>query len=513
MKSPTRGSGGRLAVSAGAAIAIAIGFGTSAASAAPATPKPVISKFQLSTTEVPSKGGRVTLTASVSNATSCTFSAKPAVAKLPATLKCSSGSAAKSVWLPANDTDAPVTYQFRLTVKGPGGTAVSAWLPANVKAAPPTVTGLAATPAGLPPAGGTTTVSAKVSRASTCELTASPAVAGLPVTFSCPAGTTAGSVKQTFSLPALAGSSPVSYGLTLKVTGPGGTVKATTTQTVYPKISFAAPVAVDSPAGGLDDLSCSSATFCVAVDRYGNAVSGSGTHWSAPEPIDSLPAGLVTGMNTAVSCTTKTFCAEIAEDGDATFFNGSSWSKPVQTGLGANAISCANSKFCAAVSNNFISVYTGSTWSTPAVQTNRSEFVSISCVSSTFCMLVDFTGDAFIFNGTTLSAATQFDSGSEVTGMSCHSATLCVAVDDNGFASIFTGTTWSTPARIVTQVPSGLDAVSCVRSVTFCLASASNGATYAFDGSSWGSANFPDGSLALGVVSCPSLVEVRGARA
>jgi hypothetical protein len=496
----------RVTVVVAAAGAAQLPAGALAAGVGPAAAKPSVLKFSLSRSHLPSIGGRVKLMASVRRARTCTFSSKPALAKLPATVRCATGSASKAVWLPANTTAIPVTYEFRVAATGPGGTARSRWLPATVQPAPPAVSGFAAAPTGLPPAGGPTTVTAAVERSSSCTLRASPTVAGLPVSFACPALTARASIKRSVSLPALSGQSPVTYTLTLSVSGPGGTVKSQTAQTVYPTMVFAAPTAIDPATGGLDDVSCASGTFCVAVDGYGNAVMLSGTTWSVPKPIDALPDGLVTGMSTAVSCPTTTFCAELAQDGDATFFNGSAWSKPVSTGLAASAVSCVSTTFCAAVGGSYTSVYDGSSWAAPTVQTTNTPFTGISCVSSTFCMAVNSFGDAFSYDGHTWSAATPFDTSSgQMNGVGCHSATLCVAVDGNGFASIYNGSTWSTPAKVVTGIsPSGLDAVSCARSATYCLASASNGETYAYNGTSWGTPNLPGGTVPLGAVSCPS---------
>ena len=56
------------------------------------------------------------------------------------------------------------------------------------------------------------------------------------------------------------------------VTGPGGTSSLPVSSTVWPALTFSAPVSVDTPAGWLGAVSCVSATFCAGLDL----ASGSG---------------------------------------------------------------------------------------------------------------------------------------------------------------------------------------------------------------------------------------------
>ena len=54
--------------------------------------------------------------------------------------------------------------------------------------------------------------------------------------------------------------------------------------------------------GRLISISCSSASFCAAIDKSGNAVTYNGSSWTAPTKIDN-PEWLV-----SVSCASATFC-------------------------------------------------------------------------------------------------------------------------------------------------------------------------------------------------------------
>jgi hypothetical protein len=85
-------------------------------------PRPSIASFKAAPSTLRARGGSVALTAWVRHATRCTFSASPAVAGLPATVACSSGTGSTRVTLPKNSSVKAVTYTFRLKASGQGGT-------------------------------------------------------------------------------------------------------------------------------------------------------------------------------------------------------------------------------------------------------------------------------------------------------------------------------------------------------------------------------------------------------
>jgi hypothetical protein len=465
--------------------------------------RPSITSFKLSRAALPSSGGGLTATVTVTHASSCKFSSTPGLHGLPATVGCAGGHASRKITLPANTSATAKTYTFNVTVTGPGGTVTSKPLTATVHGAKPAVTVFAAAPNGLTSAGGTTMLTATLVRSSTCVLSASPAVAGLPASFACAAGTTPKAISHSVSLPALTGSAAVPYTFTLTATGAGGTASAQTSQTVWPPMTFAAPASADPAGGSPDDVSCASATFCTAVDRFGNVFTFTGSKWSGPKRVESVPDGLVTGMNTAISCPTSSFCAELAQTGAASFFDGSAWSKPVPTGLGVESLSCASSSFCAAVGGFFAAVYTGTAWSSPVQLNTKTPLVSISCTSSSFCLAVSSGGDDFAYDGVSWSAGTDFDTADgDVTAVSCASQTMCVAVNDNGKALSYYGSSWTAPVRVVSPAFAGLAGVSCP-SASFCMASGADGSYYTYDGSVWSSRN-PLGVQPLGGVSCSS---------
>ena len=99
--------------------------------------------------------------------------------------------------------------------------------PAN--GSPTTVSSFAVSPAALPSAGGTATLSADVTNASGCTFSSNKPVAGLPVSVPCANGT----VSTGITLAASTANKGVVYKFTVKVTG-SKTVKAKTSLTVAP---------------------------------------------------------------------------------------------------------------------------------------------------------------------------------------------------------------------------------------------------------------------------------------
>ncbi|MCL6104491.1 MAG: hypothetical protein M1483_02475 [Actinobacteria bacterium] len=257
-----------------------------------------------------------------------------------------------------------------------------------------------------------------------------------------------------------------------------------------------------------DNISCVSATFCMAVSGQGNEYGQTfnGTSWSAPRSVL---------WNSIVSCASATFCVAVGEDGYFTTFNGTSWSAPqlfVPTSLlkgyawaedhffypPFDSISCVSTSFCV-VGDDVGNVYTfnGTSWSAPTSIDGTNQLNSVSCVSTSFCMAVDGGGNAIIFNGTSWSAPQLIDptysyaasldqpTGYSLTSVSCTSTTFCIATDGSNTVRIFNGTAWFTSVVPPAGPPTaGYDSVSCI-SRSFCEAVGLKGYATTFNGTSW----------------------------
>ena len=81
--------------------------------------KPAVSSFTVTPSVLDSAGGSVTLSAQVTNATSCLFTVnKPGITGLPATVPCSTGAVTDTVSVPANSGKRTTKYRLRLSVTG-----------------------------------------------------------------------------------------------------------------------------------------------------------------------------------------------------------------------------------------------------------------------------------------------------------------------------------------------------------------------------------------------------------
>ena len=487
-----------IAVAAGAAVCL-LASGLPASAAQSTGSRPTVKSFRASPASLASTGGNVRLSALVKGGSVCDFSSSPSLRGLPAKVSCSTGSARRTVRLPANSAAARKAYKFRLTVKGRGGKVTAKPVTVVIREAPPAVTHLSVAPSDLPSAGGATVLSATVTRAAECTVSSAPAAAGLPMTTACTAGATPAPVSVPLTLPALAGASAQKYSLTLKVTGPGGSTSASTSGTVWPAMKFAAPVTVDAPAGWLGTVSCVSSTFCMGIDlASGAAEQWNGTSWSAPVRIESGPY-LDDGYDIHLSCVSSSFCLAVDTNGNAFAWDGTSWSPAAAVGLDAVTVSCASPTFCMATAGGQATVFSGSSWSAPVYVSTADQIESVSCPSDTFCLAVSAVGIAYTYTSAGWDTGTSFDVPFPGVQVSCASPTLCAAVDANGHALIYNGT-WSPLTTLNASQP--MNSVSCPLGSSFCMA-LSDGSYYTYDGTTWSAATPLDPGKPS-VLSCAS---------
>ena len=177
--------------------------------------------------------------------------------------------------------------------------------------------------------------------------------------------------------------------------------------------------------------------------------------WGAAAHLDHSQAG---EPPTSVSCSSASFCMAVLESGYAAVYDGTESSRP--SGLSSSAgepgsVSCPTVSFCMAVDARDSSafLFNGSTWSSAPrindpVSGTQMGMASVSCSSPSFCAAVDNGSDAFAFTGTSWSPATAIDPGNELSTVSCPSASFCAAVDYGPNVVTFNGTSWSKPSAI-----------------------------------------------------------------
>jgi len=320
---------------------------------------------------------------------------------------------------------------------------------------------------------------------------------------------------------------------------------------------------------------CVSATFCVdggtykGSDYYTQAFVSvfNGATWNDTELAGSLNTEGMAAV-TSVSCTSATFCVAVGHYYDssskvfASVFNGTTWTTSevagdINTGgyAGVSSVSCTSATFCVAggqYENSperdqaFVSVYNGTTWTDTEVvgALNTDGFAavnSVSCTSASFCVAGGYYQDsngneqAFVsvYNGTTwtdteVAGALNTGSIGQILSVSCTSAAFCVAggyytnfstSSQGAFVSVYNGTTW-TDTEVGEGLGSGnarVNSVSCT-SATFCVAGgyySASGYVQAFvsvyNGTTWtdaevaGALNATNGQAQVLSVSCTSV--------
>jgi hypothetical protein len=112
---------------------------------------------------------------------------------------------------------------------------------------------------------------------------------------------------------------------------------------VFDGHSWSTPSAPLTTSSILRSVSCTSETFCMAVDYTGEYVTFNGTSWSTPSDVTVFPRDGVY----SVSCASATLCVVIG-DYDTYLYDGTGWSEAsaVDDPSGLTAVSCAATEQC-----------------------------------------------------------------------------------------------------------------------------------------------------------------------
>ena len=95
----------------------------------------------------------------------------------------------------------------------------------------------------------------------------------------------------------------------------------------------------DIGAHDLDSVACTSAAFCLAVDRSGQYTTWNGGSWS---PMASFDTNAAPGSPESVACSSSTLCVAAGGDGNAEVYQGAGWTtpNPLAGGGSLSAASC-----------------------------------------------------------------------------------------------------------------------------------------------------------------------------
>jgi hypothetical protein len=210
----------------------------------------------------------------------------------------------------------------------------------------------------------------------------------------------------------------------------------------------------------LTGVSCASSTNCDAVGYY---LTSSGTERTLIESWDGTSWSLAVSPNkttegnelNSVSCTSASSCVAVGKYGYgpddtglamAESWDGSAWSIMAMPERGTqstfNGVSCTRSTSCVAVGDDnaaggtLIESWNGSVWSVIS-HPNGGTLNGVSCSSSSSCVAVGVSGTSQTqvetWNGTrwvSTASANETDWNNEVFGVSCTSATSCTAAGD-----------------------------------------------------------------------------------
>jgi hypothetical protein len=311
---------------------------------------------------------------------------------------------------------------------------------------------------------------------------------------------------------------------------------ATRRTTGLSRAGWSAPVSMDPAAFLANSVSCPSQSFCV-TDGASSYRAFNGKGWSSPAPVPGA-RGL-----TGVSCSTISFCTAVDGAGQAfafTSLNGgpaNTWG-PAQTvdrSGGLVSVSCPESSFCMAIDSHGNAVAFNGRWGAPQKVDGHGTLVSVSCASGRLCVAVDSVGNAVLYQGR-WGSPKRIDSKGALTSVSCEpNSSACDAVDNHGNVVALTGGRWHAPQSIdpmglglygigctisparkllcaatdgkgepVEQIKGkwyirpihtygGLNSVSCAPNALFCIAVGGGGGSLEFNNYSWTPINVGEG--------------------
>jgi hypothetical protein len=253
--------------------------------------------------------------------------------------------------------------------------------------------------------------------------------------------------------------------------------------------SWATVLSGAPPSTDLNGVSCVSHSFCMAVGSFFNGTAArsltekwNGSTWSKVTAPDTSPAAA--NILSGVSCTSATFCMAVGTFFDGTNsqtlalkWNGTKWTllTPPDTSSTQNnnptGVSCASATRCMAVglvgpasqSMTLAQKWNGASWTmltSPDPGTAVNILAGVSCTSATFCMAAGTSGDTtsseqpltVTWNGTSLkTVAPAGNDTDQLATVSCTSSTFCMAAgarDGAGpsqtLAQKWNGASWAT---------------------------------------------------------------------
>ena len=266
-------------------------------------------------------------------------------------------------------------------------------------------------------------------------------------------------------------------------------------------VTPASATALGSDTSSATAVSCPTSTFCLAADSAGYLYTYTSGTWTQ---VDSL------GVNvTALSWDPSSFCMGGDENGNVFIFANSSISDVTNQPDGSPIIdvSCVSSSFCVVVTDNgnvYATTDEGSNWRIPGGGDVPSgePLDAVSCATTTLCAVTSTNGDVYVYNGAEWTEYANV-SGDRLIAVSCPTSSFCAAADSAGDVFTYNGTSWDPSAQnpITAHTPTTLTCPTA----SLCLLGDATGDVYADNGGTWAAdpANPIDASAEITDLSCP----------
>ena len=272
--------------------------------------------------------------------------------------------------------------------------------------------------------------------------------------------------------------------------------------------------------GSLSFVSCPTTSFCAALGGGTYAETWQHGTWTAPVylPTGVLPSAKTGDLRGDLSCTSATFCLADNTYGAVWRYNGRTWAaiaSPPAASPGITGLACASSTFCVATvtpstngkqqpTSSGVDIFNGSRWT--AVKSwagDTAHWQYATCSAARLCLLSDHSGHVATFNGKSwrqLKAPTLEVDGD---GFASCAANFCAVPAAGPSANgpiasgveLFNGRSWTYHKLSSGFYGSGgvIDYVSCAPRGTFCVATTGVGRTFSYNGSQWSRASVVGG--------------------
>jgi hypothetical protein len=177
-------------------------------------------------------------------------------------------------------------------------------------------------------------------------------------------------------------------------------------------------------------VSCVAARVCFAGAAGGRVYRYSDGRWNSGTPVLNTR-----GTGLLVSCSTSTFCAAVDSTGTARMLLDGRWRRSIKLSRStATSVSCTTHQFCVALANGQARQYFAGRWH-PAQAVPGSDPFRVSCTAPGTCVFADSAGHVVVLANGAFSKPLHAGSAQTLfPALSC-TAHGCIAVDQSDNAT------------------------------------------------------------------------------